>query len=361
MMGFEVEFLTGTSVAVLPHRREAAEWPPHPDRLFQALVAAWGRNDPPLDDEREALEWLEALNMEGLSVSAPSAHRRSVVPVYVPPNDARTSGKVGDKVPSDLSAAIRVVPEFRKNRQPRSFPAVLPAAEPAAIRYVWRDAPEADRHSEALRRLARQVTYLGHSHTLVRVEFVTIAAESEAVEYGWTNENEAPLRVPFKGRLRDLYRRHEQSKSTGRLVRPAPSLVSRRFQAPARTPQSSNVFDPDNITVLADAGGFDPALEAFPTVAKRLRDALLKSAQDAGLPASPLLSGHDDDGTPTRKPHIAIVPLADVGWSYSQGRLMGLGLLWPRAVAEDDRRNALTALAGFLRGGRRRWAPAFRT
>jgi CRISPR-associated protein Csb2 len=136
MMGFEVEFLTGASVAALPHRRDEAEWPPHPDRLFQALVAAWGRNDPPLEDEREALEWLEALDMDGLSLSAPPGHRRSVIAVYVPPNDARTSGKVGDKIPGDLGAAIRVVPEFRKNRQPRSFPAVVPAAEPAVIWYA---------------------------------------------------------------------------------------------------------------------------------------------------------------------------------------------------------------------------------
>src|SRR5262249_48734636 len=106
MLTLEVEFLTGVSVAARPNRREQAEWPPHPDRLFQALLAAWGRNEPPLEDERRALEWLEALDINTFQVSAPSAHPRQVATVFVPPNDARTPGRVGDKAPKDIRAAI---------------------------------------------------------------------------------------------------------------------------------------------------------------------------------------------------------------------------------------------------------------
>jgi CRISPR-associated protein Csb2 len=133
MLMIEVEFLTGISVAATPSRREEPEWPPHPDRLFQALVAAWGRSDEPQSDERAALEWLEALATDDIVVSAPSAHRREVVTVFVPPNDARTT--------KDPSKSIRVIPELRKNRQPRAFPAVAPAAEPPLVRYMW---PNAD-------------------------------------------------------------------------------------------------------------------------------------------------------------------------------------------------------------------------
>jgi CRISPR-associated protein Csb2 len=71
MLAIEVECLTGVSVAATPQRREEPEWPPHPDRLFQALVAAWGRNEDRREDERAALEWFEALDTEHLSVSAP--------------------------------------------------------------------------------------------------------------------------------------------------------------------------------------------------------------------------------------------------------------------------------------------------
>src|SRR6266851_3849367 len=100
MLTLEVEFLTGVSVAATPNRREEPEWPPHPDRLFQALVAAWGRNENPDNEERAALEWLEELPTEELMVSAPKAHRRGVVTFYVPPNDARTTGRPGDRIPS---------------------------------------------------------------------------------------------------------------------------------------------------------------------------------------------------------------------------------------------------------------------
>ena len=178
MLTLAVEFLTGGSVAARPNRREQAEWPPHPDRLFQALLAAWGRNEPPVEDERHALEWLEALDMDTLQVSAPLAHPRQVATVFVPPNDARTTGKVGDKAPKGIRAAVQVVPALRTNRQPRAFPAVLPAAEPAVVRYVWSRALGLDQHRDALARLAREVTYLGHSHSLVRVALIEADQQS---------------------------------------------------------------------------------------------------------------------------------------------------------------------------------------
>ena len=67
MLCLEVEFLTGVSVGATPYARDEPEWPPHPDRLFQALVAAWGRDEPPDDAERRALEWLERLDVDTLA------------------------------------------------------------------------------------------------------------------------------------------------------------------------------------------------------------------------------------------------------------------------------------------------------
>jgi CRISPR-associated protein Csb2 len=358
MPTFEVEFLTGMSVSARPNRREEAEWPPHPDRLFQALVAAWGRNEPPLDDERWALEWLEELDMNSLVISAPGAHRRHVVTTYVPPNDARTSGKLGDKGPANIGGAVRVIPELRKNRQPRTFPTALPAAEKAIVQYVWPQAPGPEPHRNALTRLAREVTYIGNSHSLVRVAYIPADTGRELVDQQWIGEHGITLRVPFKGRLSDLRGRYEQSKLSGRSVRPTPSLVTRSFSRPFRQIRASTQFDAENATVFADGGGFEPELVAFPLVAKRLRDALLRTAQDAGLSISTLLSGHDPDGSPAREPHVAIVPLADVGWSYSRGRLMGLALLWPREASVEDRRGAFRVLAKFLAEGN--GASAFR-
>ncbi len=342
MLTLEVEFLTGVSVAATPNRRAEPEWPPHPDRLFQALVAAWGRNEEPDTEERVALEWLEALPVDGLVVSAPIAHRRDVATVYVPPNDARTT--------NDPSKSIRVVPELRKNRQPRAFPAMIPAADPAVVRYIWPNADGIDSHRGALARLSAEVTYLGHSHSLVRVAIVDSRVGSTTMDDAWIGVRPVALRLPHKDRLRHLVQQYERSKTGPRLVRPNPSLATKRVEPPTTSEPPSSIFDADNVTVLADDGGFVPALVAFPLVAKRLRDALLKLAPQ-GAPIPTLLSGHDADRRPTAEPHIAMAPLADVGWQHSQGRLMGVALVWPRHVADVDRKAALKVIAAFLRNG----------
>jgi len=362
MFTIEVEFLTGVSVAASPYRREEGEWPPHPDRLFQALVAAYGRNDPPDGEERSALEWLESLDAGGLLVSAPTARPRDVATVFVPPNDARTAGNAGDKVPKDVTDAIRVVPEFRKNRQPRAFPAfILDLPDPTTdgsssdrmpvVHYLWCDAPGREKHRDALARLVREVTYLGHSHSLVRVGLVDHGGTDAIVDSGWIGPEGIDLRLPYRGRLRHLEDQYQRSHAASHAVRPNPSLVMRAFQPSEEIRPMQTLFDGRNITVFADAGGFCPSLTAFPLVAKRLRDALLKVADSNDIPIPALLSGHNADNRPTSEPHLAIVPLADVGWSYSQGRLMGLALVWPRDTEDDAHCRTLRVLAAFLRDG----------
>jgi CRISPR-associated protein Csb2 len=347
VLAIEIEFLTGVSVAAVPNRRDEAEWPPHPDRLFQALVASWGRNEPPDEEERRALEWMESLDGEGLTVSAPGALPRDVATCFVPPNDARTMSKLGAPPPKKLSDALVVLPQARKNRQPRCFPAVVPAAEPPTVTYSWKldeeEARQLEGHRRPLERLAREVTYLGHSHTLVRVALGDadgdIGARSDDAVAG-------SLRIPHPGRFDHLRAQYARSLSENRIVRPSPSLAMRTFGI-AQPPDVQTLFDTDNVTVFADASGFTPALDAFPLVAKRLRDALLECAPP-DLPIPPLLSGCDATGQPTQEPHLSVIPLADVGWTHSHGRLMGLALVWPRTAAAADRRAALRAVARFV-------------
>jgi CRISPR-associated protein Csb2 len=338
MLAIEVEFLTGVSVAATPYRREEAEWPPHPDRLFQALVAAWGRNEEPLEDERAALEWLESLDMDELLVSAAPARPRDVAQVYVPPNDARTRG--------DLAKSVQVIPSLRTNRQPRAFPTVIPDGVRPAVRYLWRRADGLAQHRAALARLAAEVTYIGHSHTLVRVALPEGDFGDDDCDHAWIGADRASLRVPHAGRLAHLVDRYQNR------TRPHPSLALRQFARPPVRQVPHTCFDPDTAIVLADDGGFVPALDAFPLVAKRIRDALLQTAEENGLRIPALLSGHDPDGSAVEAPHLAILPLADVGWEHSRGRLMGLALIWPRAAVDDDLSAALEAFAAFLEDGR---------
>ena len=85
-IGIEVNFLTGRFVATCHNDRRQSEWPPHPARLFSALVAAWADADEPDAAERSALEWLES--QVPPDIAASEAVPRKVVSHFVPVNDA---------------------------------------------------------------------------------------------------------------------------------------------------------------------------------------------------------------------------------------------------------------------------------
>ena len=347
MLVLEIEYLTGVAVAASAYDRASPEWPPHPDRLFSALVCTWAERgqDP---EERMALEWLEALGPP--QIAASPAALRDVVEVFVPPNDMAVPGRAfGRPLPErkTLSVQLAVVPDLRKNRQPRQFPAAIP--DDPRVRFIWPNADPAqtEHHGTALRRLVRAVPYLGHSSSLVRLAISESNPDGPAT-YEPGTPGSMRLRIPYQGRLEDLAMQYQLASEAKRAWRPkpAPAVAYKAAETtPAATPRS--VFGEEWI-VLADAGGQAPELEGFAIVAKTLRDAVMTHA-NGSVPE--LLSGHAPDATPSRDPHLAIVPLADVGWRYSSGRLMGLALILPRSVeharGSPERRAVLQAIARF--------------
>ena len=179
----EVNFLTGRYVATYHNDRQRGEWPPHPARLFSALVATWAEDgcDPA---ERDALEWLEA--QEPPAIAASAAVPRSVVSHFVPANDASivggtwqarkakriygledqlseellsSEGEVTRKVSqiqkrlakerevenqvshtgnTNPSSAVQMLPDQR-SKQERFFPSVTP--DDARVTYLWDRSP----------------------------------------------------------------------------------------------------------------------------------------------------------------------------------------------------------------------------
>src|SRR6476660_4854416 len=98
MFALGVEFLMGRAVMTRIDNGEEPEWPPHPDRVFMALVAAfgeWGLQEPDPELYERALEWLEALGPPALRVSE-AASKRASFTSYVPVNDDKNPmGKNG--------------------------------------------------------------------------------------------------------------------------------------------------------------------------------------------------------------------------------------------------------------------------
>lgn len=321
MLTLEIELLTHVYRATIPGA-STPEWPPHPERVFSALVQAWGDGGE-REDERRALEWLEAIEPPLIEAS-PEWFSREQADVYVPPNDAR-------------GGELAALPD-RRARQARSFAACIPA-DPI-VRMQWPVAPPPE-HRAALQRLADRVASLGHSASLVRFSVTTDVALAPDRTWRPHEQGSYSLRGCYQGRLADLVFWHRNGR------RPL-SRSTVRYASPEEEPDRSrpcSVFGGLE-DWFEDADRSAPDVLGFAHVARRLRHALMSLGPQ---PPPEIISGHAEDGSASERAHAAIVPLLDVGWEHSGGRLLGLAVVLPRALAADERNAALLALARFAR------------
>jgi CRISPR-associated protein Csb2 len=361
MLALEVEFLTGRCVATERHDRSVAEWPPHPTRLFSALAAAHFETKTAPDSEsemegqqRDALEWLEGLDPPSICASDVSC--RTVVTAFVPVNDSNDALiKRGKKI--TIFAKIDEGIELRRNRQERYFPTMIPF-DPVIV-YSWPDAApeEVARHGSALERLAANVTYLGHSSSLVRVSVCDGPLDFTLRPAQTGEDSDAVMRVPGPKRLEALRDAYDLSLAVNRRIEP-PEGAFRGYVRTDGTGEPlapSTVFD-DRLIVFRRTKGRRLPLHASLLVTSRVREALMKLAHDP----TEVLSGHIPRATasrnetgnstaPTQRPHVAIVPLANVGHRFSDGSLMGFAVVLPRSLQElgcrEERRTVLKAVA----------------
>jgi CRISPR-associated protein Csb2 len=329
MLAIEVEYLLGRSVATDPSQRDRAEWPPHPTRLFSALVDALNDvSDAGARARAEAaLRWIEAEPSPEISVSLDDeASLRTVVKHFVPINDEPADAK-----------NVRATPLIElRTRQERFFPAVVPA-DPRVV-FAWPESDPTEAHAAALSDLAARVPYLGHSSSVVRV---SCKREALPRSIGPALAGDYLLRVPGPGRLDRLNAVHDVRKSDTYVQPPKGKEVwyTRLGTGPlAHGPHGA-------MRVLAfDGARFGLAETAW--VTSRFRAALLsKLPSGSGTPE--ILSGHDADGKPSQRPHIAFVPLANVAHregSFSDGAIKGLGVLIPRDADETSMMLLDTAL-----------------
>ena len=89
MLAVEVEYLLGRVFAADFRDQDTSEWPPHPDRLFSALIAAH-HDTFGTEQEREALAWFQRLNPP--EVAAGQAGAGDPVVTFVPTNYVGKSG-----------------------------------------------------------------------------------------------------------------------------------------------------------------------------------------------------------------------------------------------------------------------------
>lgn len=324
MISLRIELLSGAFHAA-DHTLRSPEWPPHPDRVFQALTATLHEMGNKAD-HRTAL-----LAIEGAAwrVTASDAINRPLLVHYVPRNEDQGSGQGSYN------------PAFGTTRSKERH---LPACDP--------DHPVVYFHIDvvcdpsALDELARSVTRLGRSP-------VVMSATSSAPPPNWEPlaagdvGAELMLRAPYAGRLADL----EAAFQAGMRANFRWAGYRRCDQLQAETTQRGEFA---TLLILAASGRGVDGLRAA-VLSDVARRAVLSKCPDP-LPA--WLSGHNLDGSRLRESHLGIVPIVFAG-QHGDGRIMGLGLAIPNHVQQSEARSTLHAL---LRDGlhlaNQHWLPA---
>ncbi|MCX7702202.1 MAG: type I-U CRISPR-associated protein Csb2, partial [Gemmataceae bacterium] len=369
------EYLTGRCVATDPSSRERAEWPPHPGRVYLALAATWFETgeDPA---QGEALRWLETLgDPEMWLPPSDRVFRQTVVGVYVPVNDA-----------AGPAASLLQSAPITRSKRPRTFPSVWVGS--SACYLHWPQAAEEDvqRHRAALAQLCGEVTRIGHSSSLVRMwvaDDVPSSAELESLvpDEGLadlrlrTNQGVSIDRLPDETGIRQI---NEFARLEAILTAPAADPGGRKMKRQAqeeyerifgqkwgkratppplrrprlglwtgyrrRDPRSScpvrhTIFDQD-VLILSRVSGPHLPLTATVTVTQALRGAIL-SHLGSNIPE--WVSGHLANGEPLRdgRERLAIIPLPSVGHEHADGHLLGVGLVFTRAVPRVERGRVL--------------------
>jgi CRISPR-associated protein Csb2 len=290
------------------------EWPPHPSRLFSALVAAWGEGGAE-EELRPALEWLE--EQPAPTIYAGSHSVRKLVQAFVPVNDSKT------------------LPEDRP-RKGRTFPSA--SLSDPGVYFVWEAEPSRD-IAAALDRILRRTSSLGHSSSLVAVEIVDQIPLAGLTVWHPQAAQGVRMRIAYPGRLRELEGRHERfEKDPVKTNRPSAGRTA-RYATVTEKPRvaAQGIFD-EMIVLRRDAGPRG-SLRSTLSLLAALRGAIQKLAPD---PVPEYLSGHAPQSTPenpipSERPHIALAPLPFIGAPHATGDILGLAVLLPKTLIAPER------------------------
>jgi CRISPR-associated protein Csb2 len=303
-MSIEVEYLAGTVYA--SNGFNAPEWPPHPARLFSALVNA-AKEAEMGDGADDALRWLERQQPPEIRASVPG--ETVTVTRFVPPNYPR------------FREPFQLLPWWRDSaKQQRTFPSQTPS-EPV-VSFQW---PTVNSYPEVLPEIVRRVAHLGHSASLVRA-----SVETDCVEPTFVPDPGGPiaLGVPTLGRLYEL----EESYELGQ--RPRPPALQRYRHAGAVVAKSSH----DEMIIMRQAAGLPIPVEAALTLTEAVRRALIAVADEQGV-LLPEIHGHEDG------PHCAYFALPFAGWEHASGRILGAAIAVPRGTGTTARQRIYRACA----------------
>lgn len=360
MLTIRVDYLTGVCFASRHDDRSRAEWPPHPDRLYSALVAAAA--EPKEGDdadaatviprpESEALDWLALLGAP--HVRAFEARERVGVEVFMPTNphedevpdslEPKKPSKDPAKARAKLAAGVRNLLPVHRRKAGLPIPAVIP--DDPVVEFVWPavNPADADQHLPTLRRIAARVGYLGRSRSLVLVSVdardnAPASAENCPMVLVPDRHGDRQLRTPSPERLTYLVNHY---KNCGRSGKPDPSPPQRyRAREDGADRPLTTVFERTWILRPKPEGPALP-IEATVMLTRRLRAALLECCDDADAATKAFISGHGEH------PHPAVIALPFVHPSlrHADGSIKGVAVAFPRGTSDETLATVARGLA----------------
>ncbi|MGH3224072.1 MAG: type I-G CRISPR-associated protein Csb2, partial [Streptosporangiaceae bacterium] len=397
MFAIAVELLSGRYTATQFNDRNRPEWPPHPARLFSAMVAAWADNDNPDPAERSALRWLE--EQDPPSIHCGERYSRSVVTHFVPVNDptaltrdvsrtytlttdarlavdeaersgderavrrarvalAKTEAKAivdaqraglptGRETATVAAGVLEVLPEQR-GKQGRTYPTVLP--DQTTVWFLWPDAEPSEEQRSVLDALLGRVARIGHSSTLVACR-----CADDGPPPTWApgrGGDGTRLRVPRTGlaeRLEQAFASHR-----GEEPRTLPAGMSDYHRRGSPQPSPLVPLLGGDWYVLGIKGRHAPSAVQALAISRATRNSLLAHGDQ---PSPEILSGHRrsvrpyETTPPLDQPHLAVAPLINAGSPYSDGAIFGIALILPAGCRDEDRDAVEGAVRAWSRAG----------
>ncbi|HLH38657.1 MAG TPA: type I-U CRISPR-associated protein Csb2 [Bryobacteraceae bacterium] len=280
-----------------------------------------GMGDGGAEDElRPALEWLEQQDPPAILFD-PHTTRR-LVQAFVSVNDAET------------------LPEDRP-RKGRTFPSA--SLSDPDVYFIWDASPPNDVRTK-LDRILLRTSSLGHSSSLVSVELAETVKPGRLTKWRPGASRGVRVRIPYSGRIHELVERHRRFEQSGaKIHRPGAGRTTLCAEpATSREGPIRGMFE--RLIVLKqvktkESKGPSTGLRSTLSVTAALRGAVMKNAPQ---PVPEYISGHAPGSTPdaplrSESPHLAFIPLANVGSRYSGGELLGVAVVLPSDFTREQR------------------------
>jgi CRISPR-associated protein Csb2 len=302
-------------------RPSVPEWPPHPARVFCALVASGYE-----DADWDALGWLERAGMPQVWSSGLGRVTAATAAGYVVNNSVeRSRGSLAWP--------------GRTNGYRRRM-SVFPSDDGFAL--VWPDVNAGDGVLGRLVRLASRVPYVGRSSSSAEVSVLPRLPEQRPQ---WTvhrlvpigTPGSVPLRVPYPGYLDRLRAAYDDGDRAWEVSRSVAYLAVGEDVEPDREPVP--VVGPyrDLLVWQIARPSVPVAGDRTLTVTEALRQAVISRVAD---PVPAVVSGHGADG----RSHVAYLGLPHVGYERADGHLLGVAVAVPADIDPADRRALLHGL-----------------